>query len=82
MAVFIPQFVTMIESCPDLTYIQPVIKPKTILKNYRTVEEKKALQSGLSEANAQAMDHTGILQPGTLYLSYHFIGLGIKDSCK
>jgi hypothetical protein len=82
MGTYIPQLVSMIESCPELKYVQPVSKPIKVSKSYRSVEEKKALQSGVSPADAQAMDHTASLQPGTIHISYHIIGLGVKDSCK
>jgi hypothetical protein len=82
MAAHIPRFVTSLESCPELKYIQPVTKPMIRLENFKTMEEKQALKSGRSPANARAMSHTGSLQPGTLYLAYHFLGLCIQDSCK
>ncbi|KAI9485492.1 MAG: Poly(A) polymerase central domain-containing protein [Benjaminiella poitrasii] len=82
MAHNISLFVSMIEDYKEIKLIQPIIKPKIIVKNYRTIQERKALQSGMSVEDAKVLDQTGTLSPGTIYLSYYLIGVQLEDSCK
>ncbi|KAI7902857.1 Poly(A) polymerase central domain-containing protein [Cokeromyces recurvatus] len=82
MAHNISQLVSLIENSTELKLIQPVIKPKIIIKNYRTLQECKALQAGMSLEEAKVLDQTGTLCPGTIYLSYYLIGVQLEESCK
>lgn len=78
----IPQFLQMLEKSPDLKCIQPVTKPKLAFHSYRTNEERKALESGMSVAEAKQLDLNGQLNPGMVYLSFFFIGIQTESSCK
>ncbi|KAK4515446.1 uncharacterized protein ATC70_010392 [Mucor velutinosus] len=76
----IPQFLQMLEKSPDLKCIQPVTKPKTSFHSYRTNEERKALEMGMSVAEAKQLDLNGQLNPGTVYLSFFFIGIQAESA--
>lgn len=78
----IPQLVQMIEKSPDLKCIQPVIKPIVLFQNYRTNEERKALEMGMSVEEAKQLDSNGQLNPGMVHLIYFFIGIQTESSCK
>ncbi|KAL9558737.1 hypothetical protein MBANPS3_000784 [Mucor bainieri] len=78
----IPQFLQLLEESPDLKCIQPVTKPKVVTRDYHTNEERKALEMGMSVAEAKLLDLSGQLNPGTVYLSFFFIGLQVENSCQ
>lgn len=78
----LPQFIQMLEKSSDLKCIQPVTKPKLSIHNYRTNEERKALEMGMSVEEAKQLDLNGQLNPGMVYLSFFFIGIQTEDSCK
>ncbi|KAL7318494.1 hypothetical protein PS15m_001732 [Mucor circinelloides] len=77
----LPQFIQMLEKSSDLKCIQPVTKPKLSIHNYRTNEERKALEMGMSVEEAKQLDLNGQLNPGMVYLSFFFIGIQTEDSC-
>ncbi|KAF1798466.1 Poly(A) polymerase central domain-containing protein [Mucor lusitanicus] len=78
----IPHLLQLLEKSPNLKCIQPVTKPKIEHYNYRTNEERKALELGMSVAEARQLDLNGQLIPGMVYLSFFFIGIQAENSCQ
>jgi hypothetical protein len=78
----IPQFLSLIESNPSIKQIQAMVKPKIVTKNYKTIQERNALQSGSAGEVSRAMELTGELNPGIINIIYHFIGINLVDGCK
>ncbi|KAI8098386.1 Poly(A) polymerase central domain-containing protein [Gilbertella persicaria] len=78
----VPQLVSLIESRRDFKLIQPAYWPKQYTKNYRTNRERAALQQGELMDEMEATSSSEPFNPGTLHLTYYFIGIKTEESCK
>ncbi|KAF7731505.1 hypothetical protein EC973_009269 [Apophysomyces ossiformis] len=75
MASYIPRFVPLLETCPELKQVHPLTTPYSKIYQYRTREEKVALRNGLESG---VSPYATALEPGTLYLTHYVIGLEIE----
>lgn len=82
MATYIPRYLELLELDSDILYAQPLMNPYQLTINYQTVEEKAAMMDGALQHEAREHNHSGMLSPGILYLTYYTIGIKTDDSCK
>ncbi|KAI9245572.1 Poly(A) polymerase central domain-containing protein [Sporodiniella umbellata] len=81
MATYIPKYLELIETEPDILFAQPMMEPHQNTVYYQTLEEKAALKNGDLQHEAQINDYCGMISPGTLHLTYHMIGITINKNC-
>jgi hypothetical protein len=77
-----PELLSLLEANPKLKQIQVMVKPVIISKQYRTLQERHALQNGFTGEDARSLELTGELHPGIINIIYQFIGIKLADSCK
>ncbi|RCH93110.1 hypothetical protein CU098_003993 [Rhizopus stolonifer] len=82
MATYIPRYLELLELDSDILYAQPLMNPYQLTINYQTVEEKAAMMDGALQHEAREHNHSGMLSPGILYLTYYTIGIKTDDSSK
>ncbi|KAI8987576.1 Poly(A) polymerase central domain-containing protein [Mycotypha africana] len=82
MAHNIPVFIGLLEKSRFIRLMQPASKEITSIYNYRTHSEKEALRNNYTMEEVKSLQNTGIFTPGTLYLTYYFIGIEVEEGCK
>lgn len=82
MQFIIPDLLSLIETCPAVKQIQAMVKPTVVISHYRSEQEKMALQNGVPPEDAKDMGLMGDLNPGTINILYHFIGIQLNESRK
>lgn len=82
MQFIIPQLLSLIETCPAVKQIQAMVKPTIVISHFKSEQEKIALQNGVPPEEAKDMGLMGNLNPGTLNIIYHFIGIQLHESSK
>lgn len=78
----IPNLLSFLEACPQIKQLQVMVDPVIVSKPYHTLQERHALQNGLSGEDARSSRLIGDCNPGSLYIIYHFIGIQLIESCK
>lgn len=82
MTYAIPHLLSLIESNPNIKHLQAIVKPHVLTYNYKTTQERMALQNGASPEEAKTQSMVGGLNPGTLNIIYSFVGIKLEDGCK
>lgn len=82
MQFIIPQLLSLIETCPTVKQIQAMVKPTIVISHFKSEQEKIALRNGVPPEEARDMGLMGDLNPGTLNIIYHFIGIQLHGSSK
>lgn len=82
MQFVIPQLLTLIETSPKIKIIQAMVHPLIVINHYRTEQERLALQNGVPPQVAKDIGIIGDLNPGTINIIYHFIGIQLKEPRK
>ncbi|KAI8091772.1 Poly(A) polymerase central domain-containing protein [Thamnidium elegans] len=76
----IPQLLSLIETCHAVKQIQAMVNPTIVIRHYRSEQERAALQNGVPPEVAKDMGLMGGLNPGTINIIYHFIGIQLNES--
>ncbi len=82
MAFTIPQLLGLIEANPNIKHLQTIVKPVEGSYSYKTAQERAALQNGATVEKARSQSMIGGLEPGTLNIIEHYIGIRLEDECK
>ncbi|KAG2236199.1 hypothetical protein INT48_003818, partial [Thamnidium elegans] len=68
------------ETCHAVKQIQAMVNPTIVIRHYRSEQERAALQNGVPPEVAKDMGLMGGLNPGTINIIYHFIGIQLNES--
>lgn len=82
MTYAVPQLLSLIESNSNIKHLQAMVKPFVLTYNYKTTQERMALQNGMSPEEAKTQSMVGAINPGILNIIYSFVGIKLEDGCK
>ncbi|KAI7863243.1 Poly(A) polymerase central domain-containing protein [Spinellus fusiger] len=78
MAMYIPHLVELLEPIPEVGEVFPMFKPTNLTHQYRSINERHAIERGEDLLAASTFSYTDSLSPGTLYLTWYIIALKIS----
>lgn len=81
MTYAVPQLLSLIESNSNIKHLQAMVKPFVLTYNYKTTQERMALQNGMSPEEAKTQSMVGAINPGILNIIYSFVGIKLEDGC-